>query len=203
MRLWQTVTSLTMISYVAPQAVVYKPPYQHTTFINKSRGVSYLEQNVRISTNWRWSAASRTSCKLPSLMTIVPVYEYSISARRPMAVTPLSSTCVSQPTAHYSVHPRVQWKTVLPQVAKWNKLGSIQSRDLTRSYKSSKNHHHNHFTALFPGPPGWAGARRELLHLMVKGKINRGRQTDHPAGHQSIWTKQCALPSSPGRKQTH
>jgi len=22
---------------------------------------------------------------------------------------------------------------------------------------------HNHFTALFPGPPGWAGARRELL----------------------------------------
>jgi len=25
--------------------------------------------------------------------------------------------------------------------------------------------HHNHFTALFPGPPGWAGARRELTGL--------------------------------------
>jgi len=24
-------------------------------------------------------------------------------------------------------------------------------------------HTHNHFTALFPGPPGWAGDRRELL----------------------------------------
>jgi len=23
--------------------------------------------------------------------------------------------------------------------------------------------HHNRFTALFPGPPWWAGARRELL----------------------------------------
>jgi len=35
--------------------------------------------------------------------------------------------------------------------------------------------HHNHFTALFPGPPGWAGARRELLDFMVQGKVNRGR----------------------------
>ena len=35
--------------------------------------------------------------------------------------------------------------------------------------------HHNRFTALFPGPPGWAGARRELLDFMVQGKINRGR----------------------------
>ena len=34
---------------------------------------------------------------------------------------------------------------------------------------------HNHFTALFPGPPRWAGARRELLDFMVQGKINRGR----------------------------
>jgi len=31
-------------------------------------------------------------------------------------------------------------------------------------------HHHHHndrFTALFPGPPGWASARRELLDFMV------------------------------------
>ena len=31
--------------------------------------------------------------------------------------------------------------------------------------------HHNHFTALFPGPPGWAGARRELLDLWCKGRL--------------------------------
>jgi len=44
---------------------------------------------------------------------------------------------------------------------------------------------HNHFTALFPGPPRWAGARRELLDFMVQGKINRSRHTDHPSGRHS------------------
>ena len=57
--------------------------------------------------------------------------------------------------------------------------------------------HHNHFTALFPGPPGWAGARRGLLDFMVQGKINRGRHTDHPSGRHSIRTNQCPPPSSP------
>jgi len=58
-------------------------------------------------------------------------------------------------------------------------------------------HTHNCFTALFPGPPGWAGARRELLDFVVQGKINRGRHTDHPAGRHSIRTNQCPPPSSP------
>jgi len=62
---------------------------------------------------------------------------------------------------------------------------------------STFHHHHNHFTALFPGPVGWAGARRELLDFMVQGKINRGRHTDHPAGCHSIRTTQCPPPSSP------
>ena len=56
---------------------------------------------------------------------------------------------------------------------------------------------HNRFTALFPGPPGWAGARRELLDFMVQGKINRGRHTDHPAGCHSIRANQCPPPPSP------
>jgi len=43
-------------------------------------------------------------------------------------------------------------------------------------------HTHNPFAALFPGPPRWAVARRELLDFMVHGKINRGRHTDRPAG---------------------
>jgi len=51
--------------------------------------------------------------------------------------------------------------------------------------------HHNRFTALFPGPPAWAGARRELLDFMVQGKFNRGRHIDHPAGCQ------CPPPPSP------
>ena len=49
---------------------------------------------------------------------------------------------------------------------------------LDSSNNSNPPPHHNRFTALFPGPPGWAGARRELLDFMVQGKINRGRQTD-------------------------
>jgi len=58
--------------------------------------------------------------------------------------------------------------------------------------------HHNRFTALFPGPSGWAGARRELLDLMAQGKINRGRHTDHPDGRHSIRiSNQCPPPSSP------
>jgi len=57
--------------------------------------------------------------------------------------------------------------------------------------------HHNRFTALFPGPPGWAGARRELLDFMVQAKINRGRHTDHLAGRHSIQTNQCRPPPSP------
>jgi len=60
-------------------------------------------------------------------------------------------------------------------------------------------HHNrqNHFTALFPGPPRWADARRELLDFMVQGNINRGRPTGHPAGRHSIQTNQCPPPSSP------
>jgi len=51
------------------------------------------------------------------------------------------------------------------------------------------------FKALFPGPPGWAGARRELLDFMVQWKINRG-YTDHLAGRHSIRTNQCQPPPS-------
>ena len=55
---------------------------------------------------------------------------------------------------------------------------------------------HNRFTALFLGPSGWAGARRELLDFMVQAKINRGRHTDHPARRHSIRTNQCPPPPS-------
>jgi len=61
-------------------------------------------------------------------------------------------------------------------------------------------HHTNTTTTilwpLFPGQPGWAGARRQLMDFMVQGKINRGRHTDHPAGRHSIRTNQCPPPPS-------
>jgi len=58
-------------------------------------------------------------------------------------------------------------------------------------------HTHDRFMALFPGLPGWAGARRELLDFKMQGKINRGRHIDHPTGRNSIRTNQCRPPLSP------
>jgi len=55
-----------------------------------------------------------------------------------------------------------------------------------QQYQSTTTPHHNHFTAIFPGPSGWAGARRELLDFMVQGKTNTGRHTNYPTGHHSI-----------------
>ena len=57
---------------------------------------------------------------------------------------------------------------------------------------TNRHHHNNRFTALFPGPPGWAVARRELLEFVVQGKIN----TDHPAGRHSVRTNKFPPPPS-------
>jgi len=42
---------------------------------------------------------------------------------------------------------------------------------------------YNHFTALFPGPPGWASGRRELLDFLVQGMIKLLTEADTP----TIW----------------
>ena len=70
--------------------------------------------------------------------------------------------------------------------------------DALRKLKFSQLlHNHNRFTALFPGPPGRAGAKRELVDFMVQGRINRGRHTDRPVGCHSIQTNRCPPPPSP------
>ena len=35
------------------------------------------------------------------------------------------------------------------------------------------HHHHNRFTALLPGPPGWAGARRKFWTLWCKERLTK------------------------------
>jgi len=75
-----------------------------------------------------------------------------------------------------------------------NSLLQLTWLDYVTITTQSPQHTHDHFTALFPGPTVWAGARRELLDFMVQGKINRGRHTDHPAGRHSIQTNQCPPP---------
>jgi len=64
-------------------------------------------------------------------------------------------------------------------------------------------YHHNCFMGLFSGSGGWAGARTELLDIIVQGKINRGRHTDHPAGRHSIRTNQCPPPPSASKHWRH
>jgi len=76
----------------------------------------------------------------------------------------------------------------------WHPANSVKA---PKAVTTNTTPQQNHFTALFLGPPGWAGARRELLDFMVQGKINRGRHTDHPAGRHSIRTNQCPPPPSP------
>jgi len=76
-------------------------------------------------------------------------------------------------------------------------LSHFKLHQNTTATTAVKGLNHIHFTALFPGPPRWAGARRKLLDFMVQGKINRGKHTDHPAGRHSIRTNQCPPPPSP------
>jgi len=71
-----------------------------------------------------------------------------------------------------------------------------------QSHLVMKANHHNRFTALFLGPPGWASARKEHLDFMVQREINRGRHSDHPAGRHSTQTNQCPPPPTPLWKQT-
>jgi len=76
----------------------------------------------------------------------------------------------------------------------WEKSQSILHTKLRKHCIKTITPHHNRVTALFPGPPAWAGASRELLDFMVQGKINRGIHTDHPAGRHSIRINQCPPP---------
>ena len=60
------------------------------------------------------------------------------------------------------------------------------------------NHHTTHTTVLrpfFQEHPGEL-VPEENFWTLWQGKINRGKNTDHPAGHQSIRTNQCPPPPS-------
>jgi len=56
---------------------------------------------------------------------------------------------------------------------------------------------HTHTTILqpFPGPPRWAGARRELLDLWCNGRLTEA-DTDQSAGRHSIRPTSAHLPPS-------
>jgi len=67
---------------------------------------------------------------------------------------------------------------------------AVDERKTQLHCTSTPPHHHNRFTALFPGVPGWAGARRELLDFMMQGRLTK-------ADILTIRTNQCLPPPSP------
>jgi len=117
-----------------------------------------------------------------------PIIKFSISGRSPMYIQWTRKLVHS---ANPSPQPKGHHNCSHSWVTDW------QTDHATASVTITHLHTHNRFTALFPGPPGWAGGRRELLDFMVQGKINRGRHTDHPAGRHSSRTNQCPPPPSP------
>jgi len=90
--------------------------------------------------------------------------------------------------------PQLQYLVLFIELRHWQTA-------TPRPSNTQSDHKPPHYTTtvswpFFPGPPGWASARRELLDFMVQGKINRGRHTDHLAGCHSIRTNQCPPPPS-------
>jgi len=98
------------------------------------------------------------------------------------------------------------WSSVLTQLYKmpWHTSHCKTKTTSTVDSHARTNHHTTTppqpFYGPFPEPPGWAGARRELLDFMVQGKINRGRHTDIPAGRHYTRTNQCPPPQTSQHK---
>jgi len=101
----------------------------------------------------------------------------------------------------YCQHHRHHWHHCA--VASWvasdcSLVSYVLPSTLTNPQTCNIPPHHNRFTALFPGPTRWAGARRTiLLEFMVLGRITRGRHTNNPGGRHSIRTNQQSTSINP------
>jgi len=149
-----------------------------------------------LTLNSGWSTKTLGELVIITGQTLFPVRYWHQTAEKRINFRPFKSLVVDEERMRPE-HWLGQWFEFLLMLRN-NWLGdrkSIQPQQLLRCYVP--HHHHNRFTALFPGPLGWAGAWRELLDFMVQGKINRGRDTDHPYGRHSIRTNQCPPPPSP------
>ena len=140
---------------------------------------------------WTRQRILRVNNVAPGSVTIRHDVEYSVSLLHSNDVISAprgSDEMVTQLLLVFALHRRLRTQTLHTQTH-----NNRRSTNTAHCY----THTHNRFTALFPGPSGWAGARRELLDFMVQGNINTGRHTDHPAGRHSIRTNQCPSPPSP------
>jgi len=98
------------------------------------------------------------------------------------------------------------WRSLNPNVARFLHFSNMKSDGFSDSLGFSfgfgmpkviipqnmplatHTHTHNHFTALFPGLPGWAPRRKSSSRINgARGDI-RGKHTDNPDGRHSIQT---------------
>jgi len=75
----------------------------------------------------------------------------------------------------------------------WN----ITTKNTQHTATITSHHHHNSFTALFRDHPGEPVPEKNFWTLCCKGRLTRGRHTNHLAGCHSIQTNQCPPPPSP------
>jgi len=157
-------------------------PFDNCLFFNPAK--MFLNSVLRFV-----SEISATVCRTPVLAAVAPTVVEGVDMSSKRIAWLLSTSSLHMPCS------------LLVEV--FNKPSeNCNNRPARYNSKETENEnfwvpHHNRFTALFVGPPGWAGARRELLDFMVQKKINRGRHTDHPAGRNSIRTNQFPPPPSP------
>jgi len=113
-------------------------------------------------------------CHVNSQVSRVEQVRSGVNVTSRSVTTCVSTTCRSCLSTCWLLTPR------------WVHSGDVvRRRSLTPSSPTVSNcrslflipQHTQPFYGPFPGPPGWASARRELLDFMVQGKINRGRHT--------------------------
>ena len=123
-----------------------------------------------------------------------PTYDHVVAQRRPLRRRQrhLPSEHVNS-TAHRHKHPR-------GRVRSFSNSRGVRTQGGISPKNAKIRLSNTHTTVLRPffrEHPGELVPEENFWTLWCKGKINRGRHTDHPAGRHSVRTKQCPPPPSP------
>jgi len=115
-----------------------------------------------------------------------------------------SATACGIKTLHQQNPPVLKWRCLLMQVDLYNgrKTDVVIVVYLLRIPVRPHTHTHTHLTALYPGPPGWAGTRKikpiwiwlkqetvsgSGISWAIRKSAPRSRQITTPAPHHSVY----------------
>jgi len=192
-----------------PKFVVF-----HTSFNNKGRDVCC---KVSLYKNCQWQSCSAIKCFLSGINILAGGSSVPLISKR-KGTDPhwkhLRCTHFASSRGSRDVIASLAWVQLTGWPVAWNWRRAVLSADAgllvtSRCTSHRKTHKTLERTQSNDPPPQpfygpFTGTSRllsqcqkELLDFMVQQKINKGRQTDHPAGHHSIPTNQCLPPPSP------